>query len=197
MKKISFVSPLLAALVLAACSNPADGFNPAALLPQAPQTPDPQQQEEEEKWPQITPVDFDVDLEGFEECPKDETYGINWVFISKHLVDDERISGSRKWFTDENFRIKPVEFHKSNPNGVHFGFTALGEFHYEDGAYKCVVYRKPGNGSEWLTVPGCGFHYVPEGDDGYFSTHHLSVSRVASQKTSISNGEKFREVYKY
>ena len=190
MKKISFVSPLLAALVLAACSNPADSFNPAALLPQAlsPQA---------EKWPQITPVDFNVDLEGFEECPKDETYGINWVFISKNSLEEHYARGDDKWFTDENFRIKPVEFHKSNPNGVRFGFFALGEFHYEDGVYKCVAYRKPGDTSGFLTVSGCEFHYVPEGDNGYYRTHSLYVDRSVKNTTKVSNGEKFREVYKY
>ncbi len=191
MKK-TFALPLVAALLLAACSNPADSSNPADL----PQATAPQRQEEE-KWPQITPVNFNVDLEGFEECPKDETYGINWVFVSKSILEEYYARGDHKWFTDENIRIKPVEFHKSNPNGVYFGRTAGGKFHYEDGAYKCVAYRKPGNAAGNLMVSGCGFHYVPEGDDGYFNTHTLKVTRVASQKTLVFNGEKFREVYKY
>lgn len=188
MKK-TFALPLVAALLLAACSNPADGSNPAAL-PQAPAA------QQEEKWPQITPVNFNVDLEGFEECPKDEVYGINWVFIVKSHIDngncDDMLNG-------ENYRIKPIEFHKSNPNGVQFGkFLATKGWVPEEGAYKCVVYRKKGNaGVGSFYREGCYFHYIPDGDEGFYMTENLSASRLVKEKTKINNGEKFREVYKY
>lgn len=188
-----FFLPLSAALVLASCANSSDSLLP--LLPAAPQQPAPQAPEAQaETWPQITPVNFNVDLEGFEECPKDPVYGINWVFILKSNIDE---GNTDKWFKGENIRLKPVEFHKSNPNGVRFGGFAGGQFRYQEGAYKCVAYRKPGDASDSLAVAGCEFHYIPDGDNGYYKTHNLSVTRVASQKTKVSNGEKFREVYKY
>lgn len=194
-----FILPLSAALVvavLASCANASDS-GMAPLLPAVPQQPAaPAPESQAETWPQITPVNFNVDLEGFEECPKDPVYGINWVFVSKRVLDENGAT-AKKWLEGENIRLKPVELHKSNPNGVRFGFTALGSFHYEDGAYKCVAYRKPGDASDSLAVAGCEFHYIPDGDNGYYKTHSLNVTRVASQKTKVSNGERFREVYKY
>lgn len=188
MKKI-FVLPLLAALALASCANPSDSGSaaPEAAQPAAPQA---------ETWPQITPVNFNVDLEGFEECPKDPVYGINWVFVEKSVLDNNG-STAKKYLEGENIRLKPVELHKSNPNGVQFGHYQLGTFRCDEGAYKCVAYRKPGDASDSLAVSGCDFHYVPDGDMGYYSTEYLKVTRVASQKTIVKNGQRFREVYKY
>lgn len=193
MKKI-ILFVLAGTLILAGCSNSSDSAAP--LLPVVPQQPTPQAPESQaETWPQITPVNFNVDLEGFEECPKDPVYGINWVFILKSNIDE---GNTDKWFKGENIRLKPVEFHKSNPNGVQFGRNSLYGFKAEEGAYKCVAYRKPGDASDSLAVTGCEFHYVPDGDNAMiYNTHSLRVTRVASQKTKVGNGEKFREVYKY
>ena len=189
MKKI-FVLPLLVALALASCANPSDSGSAAAeaAQPAAPQA---------EGWPQISKVDFNVDLEGFEECPKDETYGINWVFILKS--DVEEMAEANHWFNGEDFRLKPVEFHKSNPNGVVFGTTSTddGKFAAGEGAYKCVLYRKPGDAGKSFSKGGCEFHYVPDGKYKYYKTEAIKVTRVASQKTKVTNGERFREVYKY
>ena len=140
MKKISFVSPLLAALVLAACSNPADGFNPAALT-QAPQAPAPQtpqaptQQtaeapaesgQETEVRPEAqapakkgVAVDWDMDLEGYEEIPKDDVYGINWVYLPKERVD---ANVSILITKSGNIKFKPVEFHANTADFKFFTF---------------------------------------------------------------------------
>ena len=195
-----FVLPLSAALVvavLASCANASDSAT-APLLPAVPQQPAPQAPESQaETWPQITPVNFNVDLEGFEECPKDETYGINWVFVNKSVIDENGVF-AKKWLEGENIRLKPVELHKSNPNGVQFGCNSLYGFKAEEGAYKCVAYRKPGDASDNLYVEGCTFYYVPDGENAtIYNTHSMKVTRVASQKTKVSNGERFREVYKY
>ena len=212
MKKIVLAALAALSVGLAGCSNPAGGLpvsvQQAGEMKEEVQKPaeetrpreqeqqqEQQQQQQEEAWPRITPADFNVDLEGFEECPKDEVYGINWVFVEKRVVDDKY--WREKLFKGEDFRLKPVEFHKSNPEGVEFGHFGLGKWRPDEGAYKCVAYRKPGDAGKSLYEAGCEFHYVPDGDDGYCQTENLSVTRVASQKTKVSGGERFREVYKY
>ncbi|MBQ4013778.1 MAG: hypothetical protein II610_00790 [Treponema sp.] len=194
MKKIALA--VLAALVagLAGCSNASDDSLMLAALAGG-NGGGSGSVREAETWPQITPVDFDVDLEGFEECPKDEVYGINWVFVRKLVVDEKW--WREKHFKGEDFRLKPVEFHKSNPAGVEFGSFPGGTWRPDEGAYKCVAYRKPGDAGKSFERTGCDFHYIPDGDDGYYSTESLEVTRVASRKTKVSGGERFREVYKY
>lgn len=191
MKKILLAA--LAALVvgLAGCSNASDDSLMLMALAGGNGSV-----REAETWPQIVPVNFDVDLEGFEECPKDPVYGINWVFVRKSVIDENGFF-AKKWLEGENIRLKPVELHKSNPNGVEFGSFPGGIWRPDEGAYKCVAYRKPGDAPDSLVVTGCDFHYIPDGDNGYYETHSLNVTRVASRKTKVSNAEKFREVYKY
>ena len=134
MKKIFLLALVAMVLALFSCSNSSDSSGATTSETPAPAPAAPQ----EETWPQITPVDFNVDLEGFEECPKDETYGINWVFIAKSRIDK---LNTDKYFKGEDFRLKPVEFHKSNPNGVQFWLSlAQVSKSLDFGNGSCILY---------------------------------------------------------
>jgi hypothetical protein len=200
MKK-TFALPLLAALLLTACSNPADGSNPAALpqAPQeqqsAPQTPQAPAAQQEEKWPQITPVNFNVDLEGYEEAPKDPVYGINWVYVAKADVDWVASQGKTSWLFPcrKDIGLKPIELHKSNPDGVRFYTDMATSSDGFSDAYKCVLYYKKNAKSNIEYTPGLGYDFKGK----YFTAPGLKFKYGSStKKITVSVSQEAVENFK-
>lgn len=172
MKK-TFALPLVAALLLAACSNPADGSS--AYVRKG------------------VPISWDMDLDGYEEAPKDSTYGINWVYYPKELVDAVPDALTWKKSGVTLVKLKPVEFHASDAN-FKFAWLAGGQGHYASGAYKCIVYFK--NGEDVVYEDG-GFNYtyIPENVEfvqmyklKFIRTHHQSGDDIIESKTTSING---------
>ena len=182
MKK-TFALPLLAALLLAACSNPADSSNP--LSAPAPQV------SESETWPKITPVNWEMDLEGYEEAPKDPVYGINWVYVAK--TDVEKYP---KYLSRQGLKLKPVEIHASNPNGVQFHAT---DGSYSEAAYKCVIhYKKDFDLSKNKTILD-GWEIECKINETYFNSPALSVEYNSSKQIVTTKvlyyAEEFKKYY--
>lgn len=183
MKKI-FVLPLLAALALAlaSCANPSDSGSGV-----------------QESWPQVTPVNISADFEGFEELPKDvryqsQTYGMNWVFVAKFDWDENE----SYFLSAPNYRLKPVEFHKSNKSGLEFlrqaRLSTNGECLPDEGAYRCVIYRKKGLAAGGKNYQGCDCLWRPTGEK--FRSETL-LANAEPGSTETLNGELFRKYYKY
>lgn len=206
MKRLAL--PLLAALALAGCSNSADGVNFVPVVPALPTQETPQEtpavQQQEETWPQVTAVDFNVDLDGFEVAPYDpadygkETYQMDWVFVSKTDWDDITQNNTKCFTGNKPFRLKPIEFHKSNPNGLTFlceGTLSNGNQNLpSEGAYRCKVYRKKNmTSNDMEKFQGCHCVWKPTGER--FKTEWMRV--YSKTFIEVGNGERFRELYKY
>ena len=172
-----FALPLLAALVVAACSNPADGSS--AYVRKG------------------VPISWDMDLDGYEEAPKDSTYGINWVYMPKERVDADNtiltaMSGKIK--------LKPVEFH-CNTSNLKFSWVVLGQLHEATGAYKCTVYFKTGEDVIYESN-GCDYTYIPENYESvalhikFQRSHHQSGDDVIESKiTTVTGADAFKRYY--
>ncbi len=209
MKK-TFALPLAAALVLAACSNPADGFNPALLAgtsaPAAAEAPAQQTAgtpaesgQETEVQPEAqapakkgVAVDWDMNLDGYEEIPKDDVYGINWVYLPKERVD-ANVSILIK--ESGNIKLKPVEFH-ANTADFKFCYYLGGQCRECTGAYKCVVYFK---NNEDVVYDGmsCSYNHVSENFEAdAISLKFIRSSQVmVSKSTTVSGAEEFKQHY--
>lgn len=174
MKK-TFALPLLAALLLAACSNPADGSS--AYVRKG------------------VPISWDMDLDGYEEAPKDSTYGINWVYIPKEKVD-----GDSSFLTplSGKIKLKPVEFH-SNTSNFKFYWVVAGQLRESTGAYKCIVYFKNGEDSVYESFGG--FYQSGSVDNELFHVK-LIVSHwqngsitVENKSTTVTGADAFKACY--
>lgn len=197
MKK-TFALPLLAALLLAACSNPADGSNPVSApagdsnpiaAPTAPQV------SESETWPKITPVNWEMDLEGYEEAPKDPVYGINWVYVAKADVDWVASQGKTSWLFPcrKDIGLKPIELHKSNPDGVRFYTDMATSSDGFSDAYKCVLYYKKNAKSNIEYTPGLGYDFKGK----YFTAPGLKFKYGSStKKITVSVSQEAVENFK-
>lgn len=177
MKK-TFALPLLAALLLAACSNPADSSNNAYIR-------------------KGVPISWDMDLDGYEEAPKDSTYGINWIYMPKELVDGDSsflITQSGK------IKLKPVEFH-CNTSNFKFYWVAGGRNREATGAYKCVIYFKNG---EDVVYEGIGGNYQYVSEDLYSQLFHVNLIvshyqngsiTVENKSTTVTGADAFKRYY--
>jgi len=176
MKK-TFVLPLVAALLLAACSNPADSSS--AYVRKG------------------VPISWDMDLDGYEEAPKDSTYGINWIYMPKERVDADNtiltaMSGKIK--------LKPVEFHAGSDN-FKFYWALANQAHYATGAYKCIVYFKNGEDIVYESF-GTNYQYVSENIDNESFHVKLIVSHwqngsitVENKSTTVTGADTFKACY--
>lgn len=176
MKK-TFVLPLIAVLLLAACSNPADSSN--AYVRKG------------------VPISWDMDLDGYEEAPKDSTYGINWVYYPKELVDAD---ASFLTPMSGKIKLKPVEFHSNTPN-FKFYWVAGGQNRNATGAYKCIVYFKNG---EDVVYDDYGGNYRCISEDVYsllfrvelIVSHRQSGANVIESKTiTVRGADAFKRYY--
>lgn len=174
MKK-TFALPLVAALLLAACSNPADSSN--AYVRKG------------------VPISWDMDLDGYEEAPKDSTYGINWVYIPKERVDADNTILTPM---PGKIKLKPVEFHSNTPN-FKFYWVVAGQLRESTGAYKCIVYFK--NGENVVFEGRCGSYQSGSVDNELFHVK-LIVSHwqsgddiIESKTTTVTGADAFKACY--
>lgn len=199
MKK-TFALPLVAALLLAACSNPAD--NSAFYAPVVPVGNGGQETAAQAPAKKGTPVSWDMDLDGFEEIPKDSTYGINWVYYPKERVDSNpNMLIWKKQGSDTIFiKLKPVEFH-ANTTDFKFYYVLGGQYQECTGAYKCVIYFKTGE-DVIFDARCCDYKYGSENNEseGYilkFQRGHYQRGgdTLETKTTTVTGADTFKQYY--
>lgn len=198
MKK-TFALPLVAALLLAACSNPADN---SALY--APVVPTVSVGSGEQETAAQTPakkgeaISWGMDLDGYEEIPKDSTYGINWVYMPKEMVDANANALIRE---SGKIKLKPVEFH-ANTADFKFAYIRLGQCQECTGAYKCAIYFKTGEDVVYEVSGGvysCVSENVSEADlfNVKFQRSHYQRGEdtLETKTTAVTGAEEFKRCY--